>query len=514
MKMVKSLLLGSAAGLIAVAGAQAADLPVKAKPVQYVKICTLYGDGFYYIPGTETCLKVFGYVRADYGYNVHTNVVHYSSDQGAQDRHPGRHPFTTRHRLNWSADARTQTAYGTLRAYTSLHVENRHDTEEGVSIVNAVNVTPQRAFIQWAGFTFGHTQSLADVPGQMGDSGMRSLHQMQTESTTGANGLNQIAYSWNLGNGARLTVGADERRVKSLWNATGTTPATFAGTRIGGSPTTSRTGQWEHSPFVSLLVNQAWGTAGVAFIAQHNRAVYYTPAAVGTVVTAATAVGCAIGTQAGTTECLHPDDKWGWGARAGAEFKLPMFGPGDRLLISGYYSVCSTSFTGQNTSSPGLFGGERSVALGWVSDAVYVNGGQFENTTAWSINAGYEHYWTPSFSNALYGGYIEFSYNDTVIASRAFCAPGTAGTGVRPDAGQACDPGFALYHIGFLTNWFPAPGFRLALDVLYTGIETALPGAVTLNAARGLRPTGAYTAKNRGITSVMFRAQRNWGGGD
>ncbi|HZO46677.1 MAG TPA: porin, partial [Xanthobacteraceae bacterium] len=51
MKMVKSLLLGSAAGMVAIAGAQAADLPVKAKPVQYVKICTLYGDGFYYIPG-------------------------------------------------------------------------------------------------------------------------------------------------------------------------------------------------------------------------------------------------------------------------------------------------------------------------------------------------------------------------------------------------------------------------------------------------------------------------------
>src|SRR6185295_17270048 len=46
MKMVKSLLLGSAAGLVAVAGAQAADLPVKAKPVQYVKICTLYGAGY------------------------------------------------------------------------------------------------------------------------------------------------------------------------------------------------------------------------------------------------------------------------------------------------------------------------------------------------------------------------------------------------------------------------------------------------------------------------------------
>ncbi len=75
MKMVKSLLLGSAAGLVAVAGAQAADLPVKAKPVQYVKICSLYGAGFYYIPGTDTCLKIGGWVRQYLGVNSNGNLT-------------------------------------------------------------------------------------------------------------------------------------------------------------------------------------------------------------------------------------------------------------------------------------------------------------------------------------------------------------------------------------------------------------------------------------------------------
>ena len=69
MKMVKSLLLGTAAGLVAMTGAQAADLPVKAKPVQYVKICSLYGAGFYYIPGTDTCIKIGGFVRAEVNIN-------------------------------------------------------------------------------------------------------------------------------------------------------------------------------------------------------------------------------------------------------------------------------------------------------------------------------------------------------------------------------------------------------------------------------------------------------------
>ena len=75
MKMVKSLLLGTAAGLVAVAGAQAADMPVKAKPVLYVKICSLYGDGFYYIPGTDICLKLGGYVRFQAYYDYGTNAT-------------------------------------------------------------------------------------------------------------------------------------------------------------------------------------------------------------------------------------------------------------------------------------------------------------------------------------------------------------------------------------------------------------------------------------------------------
>jgi hypothetical protein len=69
-KTVKTLLLGTAAGLVAVVGAQAADMPVKAAPVQYVKICSLYGDGFYYIPGTDTCLKMGGYLRVQAEYNA------------------------------------------------------------------------------------------------------------------------------------------------------------------------------------------------------------------------------------------------------------------------------------------------------------------------------------------------------------------------------------------------------------------------------------------------------------
>ncbi|MBX9757722.1 MAG: porin, partial [Beijerinckiaceae bacterium] len=67
MGLTKGILLGTGAALVSVAAAQAADLPVrKAAPVEYVRICDAYGAGFFFIPGTDTCIRISGRVRADY----------------------------------------------------------------------------------------------------------------------------------------------------------------------------------------------------------------------------------------------------------------------------------------------------------------------------------------------------------------------------------------------------------------------------------------------------------------
>src|SRR3978361_901192 len=110
MKMVKSLLLGTAAGLVAMSGAQAADLPVKAKPVQYVKICSLYGAGFYYVPGTALCLKICGYVRQQVGWGVNGDLSGGGNLANVDTRTSSN--FAMRARGYITADARNQTEYG------------------------------------------------------------------------------------------------------------------------------------------------------------------------------------------------------------------------------------------------------------------------------------------------------------------------------------------------------------------------------------------------------------------
>jgi hypothetical protein len=109
----------------------------------------------------------------------------------------------------------------------------------------------------------------------------------------------------------------------------------------------------------------------------------------------------------------------------------------------------------------------------------------------------------------VYGTYTQVSYSDNVITDRLFC------TGQNISASGTCDPGFNYWTVGAVTNWYPVAGFRLAVDVLYTRIESAFEGeTVTLSKTQGLRPTGVYTAKDQGILSVVFRAQRSFATGE
>ena len=116
MKSVKSLMLGSAAGLIAMSGAQAADLPVKAKAVEYVRICSLYGAGFWYIPGTDTCIKIGGYLRVDTTFNggIYGGPA-WSGGLGTGNRFTDH--INSRSRMALTVDTRTATEYGVVRTF-------------------------------------------------------------------------------------------------------------------------------------------------------------------------------------------------------------------------------------------------------------------------------------------------------------------------------------------------------------------------------------------------------------
>ena len=210
MKMVKSLLLGSAAGLVAVTAGQAADLPVKAKPVEYVKVCSLYGAGFYDMPGTDMCIKIGGWVRTEFVYGQVNGSLTWGPFNGnANNRGSTSEAFRARGYI--TADAREQTAYGTARAYIDVGI-NTNDA--GLQVGNLA-LSSNRAFLQWAGLTTGLTQSFYDfysVPAASFRGGYYPA------SDTGDPGWLVIGYTAQLGNGLSATISTEARRTTQIVN--------------------------------------------------------------------------------------------------------------------------------------------------------------------------------------------------------------------------------------------------------------------------------------------------------
>src|SRR5258708_9978401 len=212
---VKRVLLGSAAGVFARSGAQAADLPVKAKPVEYVKICSLYGAGFFYIPGTDTCIKLGGYLRADVTYNGGIyDAPFWNGEGGIRDRYANY--YNDRSRMALTIDTRTATEYGVVRTFGQADFQFSSFGATS-SIGTAASVQPtavqgqlnndtsgngytavELVFLQFAGFTFGKSASAFSTPWHGYPGNNTSFLIGGFDSVTG---INNIQYTWQFGNG-------------------------------------------------------------------------------------------------------------------------------------------------------------------------------------------------------------------------------------------------------------------------------------------------------------------------
>jgi len=520
MKMVKSLLLGSAVGLIAVSGAQAADLPVKAKPVEYVKVCSLYGAGFYYMPGTDICIKIGGYVRSQHYWNYGgggsaTATPFFGSPGYQQTRTAGEHEYLHRTRTIVSVDTRQQTDFGTLRTY--LTIGHTSDSFGGTAQALYAN----RAFIQFAGFTMGKATSYYDIYSVPAHS-----YHAHNASDTGDGGWNVLAYTFQFGNGVSATLAAEDSRRQIVTNAsfTNITSATnSAGTVtftannpfiVGALPVDSQTESRMPDLVGNLRIDQSWGSLQVMGALHDASSGYY-----GNQITGRSVAG-------------HPDDKLGWAVGFGGRIKTDFISPGDNLQFQVNYSegatryVSVTQFGGGNAA---MMGSGNSLGLGYVMDGIY--GGLtdvdptrtgVQLTKVWGVNASYEHVWNSKWKTSVYGGYLDVSFNDTAKAliSTATCNA-SLGSGVATAtptvaAGTLtgmsnCSPDWSMWWVGSRTQWNLTKDFYLGVDVLYTKLNTAFEGAANFTNATGqARPSGRYLIEDQDNLSVTFRAHRDF----
>lgn len=443
MKLVKSLLLGTAAGFAAVAGAQAADLPSrKAAPVEYVRVCSAYGAGFFYIPGTDTCLRVGGRIRAEY------LVQETFSAPGTGDIQDS-HGFRARGRLN--IDARTATAYGTLRTFIRYEMtvsngsygQGSNGTGPVFTAVRGGQGTVasnlEKGFIQFGPITAGRAQSFFDFYADSLNYGPIRGSDLSA---------NLLAYTATFGSGFSATISLEDRSEREV--------ALFA-------PVLSSAGNRYPDIVGSLNVTQGWGSAqlsGAVFDRSVNVPVVGVPGLVS-----------------------RTQDEVGFAVQAGVKINLPMLAAGDELWLQAAYSEGGISYLGYGGASPGsTWSANSSVGrLVFLNSDVAVDAfGRTHLTKGWALTAAFLHYWTPTIRQAVYGSYSQLDYSVSVGNQ---------------------DP--REWRVGTNVIWSPVRGLDIGVEVLYANAE------VKNRIQAAGRPAGILIKSDDSL-SARLRIQRDF----
>ena len=308
--MTKTLVLAAAAAsMFTIAGAQAADLPSAPEPVDYVRVCDAYGAGYFYIPGTETCLRVQGGMRVELRFRDFAD-----DDNSAWGTREG-NATTTRARAYVRFDSRTQTEYGLLRTFVDLWF-----TGDSTGTSDNPTVKLKNGFVQFGGFTFGRVgNSFFDF--YTGDAWGSILDQGFSDHAT-----NAFAYTYGFGNGFSATLSVED--------------ATFSrGALSNNAGTLDVYGGHKMPDFVAnLRVDQGWGSAQLMG-ALHQ--VY--------------------------GDSSVRDSEMGFAVGAGVTFNVPMIAPGDTVSFQASYSKGAVAYVSSNLEVDGRIdaSGDVDTATAW-----------------------------------------------------------------------------------------------------------------------------------------------------
>ena len=342
MTLMKSLLLGSAAGIVGIASAQAADLPTRkgAPAAEYVRICSITVNGTpvvgWTLPGSDTCFKLTGYVTAQIeGGNIKDGqslayaprLRRPSDPTGTQVTTPtrglnatgatGRPDFGYNTRLNFGFDAVSNTAYGPLTAHAEMQFENGNGF--GNDVGNPLGGSAaylNLAYVTWAGITAGKAPSFFSFTG--GGAGWENFFSPDQQ---GFNQPDLLAYTASFGGGFSATIAAQSPGSNGS-SGGGTDQNGVSGSNFNNLPMGidyTYNGQSIPDFVANLKVVQGWGSAQVSGVAHYVDVTGFN----------------GLEQQNG-----------GWGVDAGVSFNLPTFGAGDKFLVTGAWTQNAAWYSG------------------------------------------------------------------------------------------------------------------------------------------------------------------------
>jgi len=499
-------------------------------PFTYVKVCDAYGAGFYTIPGTETCIKVGGRVRADYAFSgkadqnatnvfavtgqnavggyyynnaltasVSSTVTSATPYNGGVIGTPNVGTATAAGTVaanglskkatnlyGWEArarvdlDARTATPYGTVQAVASLRLSRTTgvllETGPNLSATSA-SPTLEAAYIRFAGFTFGAARDNFSF--------MPSVFYGAGHWSSFANGAKQLAYTAVLGGGFSATLAIQDAADTTAGgvNALGTVSAGTGGYAQGVLV----------APAVTAAEGANNGTIAYSYhsIPQINGRVDFDQAW-GT-VTVIGAVGQAVAVNTAGT---YDKTKTTYAVGAGAKLNLPQIAAGDTLWVNGGYAQGITEYTTNWTSFKSSdtrrnVGGYVVNHPSWI-----VTSGGLELIKSWNVAAVFQHFWAPQWRHSFLASYGQVDGTST-SKSLAWSQTGAFG-----DA--------KVWNVGTQLAFVPTKDFEIGVDVLYARVAQdirRLDGTTTAGGSAGnWNNTGAYTS------TVTNEKTGNWTG--
>jgi hypothetical protein len=543
MNMVKALLVGSAAALTGFA-AQAADLPRKSAPAEFVRVCVGQGAGFFVIPGTDTCIRIGGMVRASYMAGASSSGVGATAVYGAGGAlavaagvAPGflnaavvAAPGAAGAGLTAPAlPAGTSTGVGTGvgQAYAANSAAN------GVAYLNTLTSAGLYGQNQYGmgaelflnidartNTSMGLVRTYARILGAHGAAGLDKNSGVAPGSMNVLEAFVQFAgitAGYNLGNfdfyrndynisGRKIAGSTDTRNLQLAYTAA-----------LGNGITATialEDGAYRRTPAsAAALANSGLGNVNpalnaAAFVATTGAVANVSNPVIGNSNTAITGALVGANKMPDIVANLNVTQAWGsaqlmgaihdvravngasaTGYALGAGVKIAVGSAGSELMLTGVMSNGALSYHIQGMSS-GYLGnavtanGPGSFADAYVNDAA--NG--INTTKAMSLIGGYKHVWNSQFTTALVAGYQMVDQpNGTAFGGTV------AATTVTPIYD------YKTLSLAMNNTWTPVAGLAVGLEFMYERTNVGQNGAAF---APGSAPTAITLPTGFGTTST------------
>ncbi len=482
-----------------------------------MKVCSAYGAGFFFIPGTDTCLKIGGRVRADYAYvpakdqysasgaqevagstvyGVNNTSITVSAAEAAAGKYltaagvpiaaaaviapgtvigtvtaltaananlviasraDGQNAVGHEARGVVTFDARTATAWGTVQTAASFQMSRTSGILGAAAGASSKDTKPTAvyAYVRFAGFTAGASRdNFAFMP---------SLTYGAGHWGSFANGAKQLAYTATFGGGVSATIAIQDY----LDTTAGVGDASHATKPLAPYYVYNSAPQFN----ANVRVDQSWGALQL--------------------------MGAYADVSLNTATDGYDQNKSVYAIGAGVKINLPMLAKGDALYLNAAYANGMTEYTTNWTSFKSSaynrdVGGFTMNHPSLVAETAATGG--IHTVKSWSVAALLEHYWTPQYRSVVFGSYGQL---DAPAAAKARVWDGKASFG---DA--------TVWNVGTNFAWLPTKGLEIGVEVIYARVNQDVRG-YTAASTIATPATAVFSRSDSNVTGRL-RVERTF----